>query len=393
MKERIKKIAEEYFNECVEIRRHLHENPELSYQEHKTSEYIKDELKKIGIPYKDGYVNTGIVGTITCKNPDYKTIALRADMDALPVRETNILAYKSKNEGVMHACGHDLHVASLIGTAKILYRIKNELKGNILLVFQPAEEKLPGGAIQMLEEGAFDDQKPDLFLAQHVLPGLKAGKIGLKEGKYMASVDEIFLTVKGKGGHAAMPHQLIDPILITSHIITSLQQIVSRHVYAGIPSVLSFGKIDAPGATNIIPSEVKIEGTFRTMDELWRKEAHNKIAQMSTSIAEGMGGKCDVNIKNGYPALINNNDKTKEVHSLAATFLGQENVENIDFEMTSEDFAYFSQRFPSVFYRLGIMDDKETIIEPLHSPAFNLDEKAIYTGMSTMAYIVAGLMS
>lgn len=392
MKERIHALADQYYEDILHIRRHIHANPELSFEEFKTSAFIKEELNKLKISYSEGFVKTGIVGKIICKNPDKKTIALRADMDALPIIEQNEVDYKSQNTGVMHACGHDVHTACLLGTAKILNEIKDELEGTILLVFQPAEEKLPGGAKLMLEEGALNNPKPEIIIGQHVMPGLQSGKVGFKPGMYMASTDEIYLTIKGIGGHAAMPHQLTDNVLITSHIIVALQQIVSRNAFAATPSVLSFGKVDAPGATNVIPAEVKVEGTFRTMDEKWRKEAHQKIQKIASKVAESMGAQCEVEIRNGYPSLINHEETTIKAQKLANEFLGIENVENLDLRMTAEDFAYFSQVMPSTFYRLGVTDKAGKLASPLHSPTFDIDEESLLTGMGTMAYIAAGFL-
>lgn len=393
MKKKIEELAKKYFPDTLHCRRHLHANPELSFQEFETSAFIKKELDKMNIPYKDGFVKTGVIGKIEGKNPSKKIIALRADMDALPIVEKNDVGYKSRNDGVMHACGHDVHTSSLLGTAKILNDLKAEFEGTILLLFQPAEEKLPGGAKLMIEEGALNDPKPELIIGQHVMPGLEAGKLGFRPGMYMASADEIYMNVKGIGGHAAMPHQLTDNVLIASHIIVALQQIVSRNSYAATPSVLSFGKVIAQGATNIIPQEVKIEGTFRTMDETWRMEAHKKIKEIASSIAQGMGATCEVDIQVGYPFLINHEDSTLKAQKLASEYLGENNVEHLDLRMTAEDFAYYSQVMPSTFYRLGVTDKAKTIKSPLHSPTFNIDEDALETSIGAMAYIAMGLLA
>jgi amidohydrolase len=391
-KEHIRKLSDDYFAEIKNIRRHLHQHPELSFSEFETSAFIKGKLNEYNIPYKDGYVETGIVGKIEGRNPESKVIALRADIDALPIVEQNEVEYKSKNEGVMHACGHDVHTASLLGTAKILSALKNDFEGTILLIFQPAEEKLPGGAKLMLKEGALSDPKPDVVIGQHVMPGMEAGKVGFRKGMYMASADEIYLTVKGKGGHAAMPDQITDTVLIASHIIVALQQITSRQAQASVPTVLSFGKVEAKGATNVIPPEVKIEGTFRTMDEKWRKQAHKKIQQIAVSISEGMGGMCEVKIVNGYPFLVNDNNVTSKVMKYAGDFLGEEKIEELDLRMTGEDFAYYSQVFPATFYRLGTSDKANKIKSPLHSPTFNIDENALKTGMATMAWVALSFL-
>ncbi len=386
MIEKIKKKSAEIFNEIVDIRRCIHKNPELSYQEKETSEYIEKKLAEYGIEYISGFVKYGILGIIKGKNAG-KTIALRADIDALPIQEKNIDDFSSKNDGVMHACGHDVHLASLLGTAKILNNIKNEFNGTVLLVFQPAEEKLPGGAKLMMEEGVFNKYIPDIVIGQHVLPDMKVGNVGFKSGMYMASTDEIYLTIKGKGGHAAMPHELVDTVLIASQIIVSLQQIVSRKANASIPSVLSFGKFIANGATNIIPDEVKIEGTFRTMNEEWRKNAHKEITKIAQQTAQLMGGTCDVNIVGGYPFLKNDVDVTEKAINFAKQFLGEENVENMEIRMTAEDFSYFSQKYPSTFYRLGTMNSNSSEIFPLHSSHFKVDENAMKNSTGLMAWI------
>lgn len=387
LKERVEALAKEYYKEVVDMRRHIHMHPELSFDEFNTSVYVKEKLVELGISYVDGYVKTGLVGKLEGKNPQKKVIALRADMDALPIVEANDVAYASQNKGVMHACGHDVHTASLLGTAKILSALKDEFEGTVLLVFQPAEEKLPGGAKLMLEEGALDALKPDIVLGQHVMPGLEVGKVGFRPGMYMASADEVYLTVKGKGGHAAMPHQLVDTVLVASHIIVALQQIVSRNANAAVPTVLSFGKVEANGATNIIPDEVKVAGTFRTMNEEWRKTAHKNITQIAQQVAQSMGAECDVNIMVGYPCVINEESATQKSIAYANELLGDEKVEALDLRMTAEDFAYYSQEFPATFYRLGIMDTEGKLTSPLHSSTFDVDEKSLEIGMKTMAWL------
>ncbi len=390
--EEITKLAGRFYPEVLNCRRHIHKNPELSFQEFKTSAFIKEELTALQIPFKDGFVKTGVVGIIRGKNPGKKVVALRADMDALPVVEENSVDYVSLNKGVMHACGHDVHTACLLGAARIINALKDHFEGTVLLVFQPAEEKLPGGAKLMMEAGALDNPKPDLIIGQHVMPGLEVGKVGFRSGMYMASADEIYLTVKGRGGHAAMPHQLVDTVLVASHIIVALQQIVSRNSHAAIPTVLSFGKVEAPGATNVIPDTVKIEGTFRTMNEEWRREAHEKISRIARSVAEGMGATCEADIHVGYPCVINDSGITERAVSYAKEYLGDGLVENLDMRMTAEDFAYYSQKIPSTFYRLGVSDKEGKLTSPLHSSTFNIDEQALHTGMSTMAYLALNFL-
>lgn len=392
IKDKIKQLADNYYNEIIEIRRHLHQFPELSFQEFETSKYIISLLKKWNIKYKSGIANTGIVCYLEGKNPNKKTIALRADLDALPIEEKNDLPYKSKNIGVMHACGHDAHTASLLGVLLILNSIKDQFEGTIEFIFQPAEEKLPGGAKQMIKEGILKNPAPEIIIGQHVYPELPVGKVGFKKGEYMASTDEIYLTIKGKGGHGAMPDKITDTVLTASQIIVALQQITSRLAPPKTPTVLSFGKVIANGATNVIPDEVFIEGTFRTMNEEWREKAHKKITQIATSIAESMDAKIDVNIKRGYPVLVNSDFVTEKAIEFAKEYLGEENVENLEYRMTAEDFAYFSQEISATFYRLGTSNpDSENYI-PLHSPNFNINEEALKTGMGTMAYIAIKIL-
>ncbi len=392
-KEDISSLASQYINDVIAIRRHLHQNPELSFEEYHTSAYIEGQLKQAGIHYRKGFAGTGIVGIIKGNKSGNFVVALRAEMDALPVNEKNTMDFKSKTEGKMHACGHDVHMASLLGAAKILNNLKDKLPGTILLIFQPAEEKLPGGAQQMITDGALKDPKPDIIIAQHVFPGLTTGKVGFRPGTYMASSDEIYITVKGKGGHAATPHQLIDPVIIASHIVIALQQIVSRNANPTEPSVLSFGIFEAKGAVNVIPDSVRLEGTFRTLNEAWRYQAHEKITIMAQNIAKAMGGECEVMIKKGYPVLINNHEVTLQAMEYSRQLLGDDNVTELDIRMTSEDFAYYSQLFPSVFYRLGITDSKGNYNSPLHSPVFDVDENALFTGMMNMAWLAVSFLT
>ncbi|MFP4061026.1 MAG: M20 family metallopeptidase [Bacteroidales bacterium] len=388
MKERILTLARDYNNDNISIRRHLHMYPELSFREFETSAYILGRLKEYGIPFQKGFVKTGIIGIIEGrKGNGEKTVALRADMDGLPIREQNYVPYKSKNDGVMHACGHDAHTACLLTAGRILNDLKDHIEGRILLIFQPGEEKLPGGAKLMIEEGIFKDYKPDLVIGQHVLPQLETGKVGFREGKYMASTDEIYMHVFGRGGHGALPQDNIDPILTASHIIIALQQIISRNADPLMPSVLSFGKFLAEGATNVIPNKAYIEGTFRTFNEKWRKEAHGKMKKMAESIAGGMGARCEFNVVNGYPFVNNDPKVTKQAGYFAEEFLGTGRVEELDMRMTSEDFAYFSQKFPSTFYRLGTGNHKKGSLSPLHSSTFDIDEDALLIGSSVLAWL------
>lgn len=388
----IKQKASDMMPELIAIRRHLHTHPELSMQEKETSAYIQSKLAEYGIPFRSGIAVHGIVGLIHGNNPDSHTIALRADMDALPITEQNQVEYCSVNPGVMHACGHDVHMTSLLGAAKILNEIKSRFEGTIKLIFQPSEERFPGGASMMIKEGVMENPAPQKMFGQHVLPTLEAGKVGLKAGKYMASTDEVYLTVRGKGGHGATPELNVDPVLIAAHILIALQQIVSRNSPPTLPAVLSFGRVMADGRTNIIPNEVKIDGTLRTFDETWRAEAHRKIELMATSIATGMGGECEVFIDKGYPFLVNDDQVTADAKRYAIEYLGPENVVDLDMRMTAEDFAYYSQLVPSCFYRLGIRNESRGIVHNLHTPQFDVDETSLGTGAGLMAWMaVKGL--
>lgn len=393
MKDKIKALADKYYEEVVNHRKHLHSNPELSFKEYKTSKYIKDFLKKNNIEYTDGYVKTGIVAHIAGKNPNKKIIALRADIDALPISEKNEVEYKSQNEGVMHACGHDVHTSSMLGVCKILNDIKNSFEGTFKIVFQPGEELLPGGASLMLKEGALKNPNAELIIGQHVYPQLEAGQVGFKKGMYMASADEIYVTVKGKGGHGALPDKCIDSILLASHIIVALQQIVSRNANPTIPSVLTFGHIEGLGATNIIPNEVKIKGTFRTFDEIWRKEAKIKMKKMAETIAEGMGGSCDFNIHDGYPFLSNDDETTEIAWNAANEFLGKKMVIPLDLRMTSEDFSFYSQEIPSCFYRLGIANMNKGINSGLHTNTFDIEHESLRTSIGLMSFIAVKMIN
>ncbi|MBJ6117183.1 amidohydrolase [Pontibacter sp. BT310] len=384
--DKIKELAKTYAPDTVQVRRHIHANPELSFEEYNTAAYVKQTLGSYGI-VAETMAETGLVALIKGKNPEKKTIALRADLDALPIVEANEVDYRSKNEGVMHACGHDVHTASLLGAARILQELREEFEGTIKLVFQPGEEKFPGGASIMIKEGVLQNPAPEGIIGQHVFPLLPTGKVGFRSGMYMASADEIYITVKGKGGHAAMPEMNIDPVLISAHLIVALQQIVSRHASPKTPTVLSFGKIEAKGATNVIPNEVKIEGTFRTMNEVWRKEAHQKIKKLAESLCESMGGSCEIDIKNGYPFLQNDPELTGRTRAAAELYLGEENVVDLDLWMGAEDFAYYSQEVPACFYRLGTRNEARGIISGVHTPTFDIDETALETSIGLMAFV------
>ncbi len=386
MLEKIKSLSEKYFSETQSYRHHIHANPELSFQEYETSAFIQSQLIQLGIDF-EVKADTGIVAHVFGKNANKKVVALRADIDALPIQETNEVPYKSKNAGVMHACGHDVHTSSLLTSLKILNETKAEWEGTVKAIFQPAEEKLPGGASIMIKEGALENPKASSIVGQHVMPLIEAGKVGFRSGKYMASTDELYIKVIGKGGHGAMPHLNIDPVLIASHMIVALQQVVSRNADPKLPSVLSFGKVIANGATNVIPNEVYIEGTFRTLDEEWRAKAHEHIKKIASGVVESMGGKLELEIRKGYPFLINDEAVTMRARTAAEEYLGKENVLDLDIWMAAEDFAYYSQVMPASFYRLGTGNMAKGITASVHTPNFNIDEESLKIAPGLMAWI------
>lgn len=387
LKDRIKSLAQAYKQEVIDLRRHLHSHPELSFKEFQTAAFVAEKLKEIGITEIESKATTGWSALIKGKNPDKKVVALRADMDALPISEANEVPYKSQNPGVMHACGHDAHTASLLGAAKILNEVKDQFEGTIKLIFQPGEEIIPGGASLMIKDKVLENPRPQYILGQHVMPMIPAGKVGFRSGLYMASADELYLTIKGKGGHGAMPETFIDPVLISAHLLVALQQIVSRVANPKIPSVLSFGRVEALGATNIIPNEVKIQGTFRTLDEAWRAKAHEKMRQIAEGIVEGMGGQLDFEIRKGYPFLKNNPELTARSVDAARDYLGAENVLDLDIWMAAEDFAYFSQEIDGCFYRLGTRNEARGITSGVHTPTFDIEEEALEIGSGLMAWL------
>ena len=384
---KIKTISGDLFEETRSNRQHLHANPELSFEEYETSKFVQSKLSNWGIAYRAGVAGTGIEAIIEGKNPQKKIVALRGDMDALPITEENDKPYKSKNEGVMHACGHDVHTSSVLSTARILNELKDEFEGTVKIIFQPGEEKIPGGASLMIKDGILKNPTPNSILGQHVMPLIPVGKIGFRKGMYMASADEIYITVKGKGGHGAMPEMNVDPVLIASHIIVALQQVVSRMASPKTPSVLSFGKVIANGATNVIPDKVEIEGTFRTLDEPWRAKAHEKMIKIGEGLAESMGGSCDFEVRKGYPFLKNHPELTQRAIDAATEYMGKENVVDLDIWMAAEDFSYYSQEVDACFYRLGTRNEERNIVSGVHTPTFDIDESALSFSPGLMAWL------
>ncbi|TVR82526.1 MAG: amidohydrolase [Saprospirales bacterium] len=389
LKSELKSLVDNLYPKMVDFRRHLHMNPELSFEEKETMAFISSALKEEGIFHETSIGGFGIVATLegTGAGP---CVLLRADMDALPIQEENDVSYKSQNPGVMHACGHDVHSSCLLGALIMLNRTKKLWNGSIVGVFQPAEEKTPGGAKAMLEAGLIQKYQPEIAIGQHVHPPLEAGKVAFIEGQSMASADEIYLTVKGRGGHAALVKDCIDPIPIAAQIVQALQQIVSRKADPFMPTVLSIGKIESTGGSfNVIPSEVKMAGTIRTFDESWRSEIHEYIEKICHGIAVSNGGACDVNILKGYPALYNDPEVTRRSRQAAVDLLGAENVVDMDPRMTAEDFSYFAREMPACFFRLGTGNREKGIVAPIHTPRFDIDEDALLTGSLLMAWIGA----
>lgn len=390
MKEKIQTLAQSIHGDVVTHRRHLHANPELSFKEHHTAAYVQAELDKLGIAWKS-VAGTGVLATIEGSTPG-KVIALRADMDALPIHEANDVPYASTNPGVMHACGHDFHTASLLGTARILNSLRDDWNGTVKLFFQPGEEMLPGGASLMIKDNVLKDPAPIAVIGQHAMPSMQVGKVGVRKGKFMASMDALSIRVKGRGGHGAMPEHNIDPVVIASHIVIALQHVVSRMASPKQPTVLSIGKVIANGAINVIPDEVYMEGTFRTMNDEWREEAHKRMIAMATHIADSMGATCEFKVTRGYPFLINEEKIAGKIQEVAKAYIGEENVSEPDILMASEDFAYYSQVADSCFYLCGTGNVSRGITSALHSPTFDIDEDALKTSTGLMAYIAINIL-
>lgn len=391
--DRVRELALQYFPDVQAIRHHIHSHPELSFQEHNTSAFIASKLSEWGIEFQQGVADTGIVAHIRGNNPDSRCIALRADMDALPIQEANDVAYKSQNAGVMHACGHDVHSSCLLGTARILHQLRDEWEGTAKLLFQPGEEKHPGGASLMIAAGALEQPKPEAIYALHVYPHLPSGTAGFRAGQYMASADEIYITIKGKGGHAALPHQTIDPIAVAAQVIVALQQVISRKGNPLTPSVLTFGKIAGGFATNVIPDTVEILGTLRTMDETWRYKAHEWIKEITEHTCAAYGATAEVEIPKGYPSLFNDPARTAQAEGWAKAYLGDEQVKTLDMRMAAEDFSFYTLHMPGCFFRIGTSKNGEEFTAPVHNAHFNIDEEALKTGVGLFSWVAINALN
>lgn len=394
---KIKQAAAAYSENIRAVRRHLHRHPELSFKEHHTSLFLQEQLSKKNIAFKSGYAGgTGIVATIQGKNPGKNSILLRGDMDALPIQEANKVPYASSHQGLMHACGHDVHSACALGAAFILNDLKDEWEGTVKIMFQPGEEVLPGGASLMIKEGVLDGVQKALAL--HVFPSLPAGKLGFRKGMYMASTDELYLTVNGKGGHAAMPAEYINPLIIASEILltinTAFMEPGALNHTAGrdIPTVVAFGKIEGKGATNVIPSAVQVAGTLRTLNENWRAEVHQRLHELVETVSQKYGITSSLRIEKGYPFLVNDETFTGTCSQAASQLIGQANVVELPLRMTAEDFAFISQKVPSCFFRLGTSGPGNAHQSGVHTPTFDINEQALETGMAAMAWLaIVGL--
>lgn len=386
LKEKLKDLAGRYAQEFIEVRHHLHAHPELSYQEFETSRYVQQKLTQLGIPF-EVKATTGVVGIIEGQNPSSRIVALRADMDALPIQEENPVDYRSTVPGVMHACGHDVHTTCLLGAARLLAETKTDWQGTVKLIFQPGEERNPGGASLLLKEGVLENPAPACIFGLHVNPQLEVGKLSFREGKVMASADELYITVRSKGGHAAAPHLTADTILIASQLVVSLQQVISRNRNPLSPSVLSISSFQGGFTTNVIPSEVKLMGTFRAMDEEWRFRAHEIIRKHTTELVQALGADADVHIDVGYPTVYNNEALNATARGLAEQWMGRENVEETEVRMGAEDFGFYSQKIPGCFFRLGTANKEKGLTSGVHTPTFNIDERAIEIGMGIMAWL------
>ncbi len=384
----IKSRIDDWHDELVHIRRHLHTFPELSFEEYETSKFVQYKLEEWGIPYTPGVAGTGVVGLIEGNDPSSRVVALRADMDALPIQEANEVPYRSKNDGKMHACGHDVHTTCLLGAARVLKEARSEFRGSVKLIFQPGEERTPGGASLMIKDGVLRDPSPVSIIGQHVFPPLPCGSVGFRPGMMMASCDEIDIRVSGKGGHGAVPNSTVDPVAISAQLISALQQLVSRKANPTIPSVLSFGRIYSDGgAYNVIPEAVYLQGTFRTFNEEWRYQAHEELRRMTDGLVRAMGGEAKVNITVGYPYLVNDEELTLRCRDAAMAYLGAEKVEEVPMRLTAEDFSYYTHHTRGCFYRLGTANKARGIESPVHTPTFDIDEDALRPGAGLMAWL------
>ncbi len=384
-KEDVIAAAKALQSELTEWRSHMHQHPELSFQEHETTRWVANQLDGMGIRHTALPSGTGLIAKI--ENGEGPTIAFRAELDALPMTEQTGAPYASAIEGRMHACGHDVHTACLLGALRILIENLDGWQGTVFGIFQPGEEQLPGGA-KAIVEGNLLVPQPDAVIALHVMPELEAGMVGFRPGRYMASTDELYITVHGKGGHAAMPHLAIDPIVMQAHLILALQNAVSRWSNPALPTVLSICRVQGGTTTNVIPAEVKLAGTLRTYDEAWRAELHSRLRTLVEGIAEGLGGTAEFEIRHGYPALPNDAGLTHRLRDITAELLGEDKVAELDLRPTADDFAYYAQAYQSCYFRLGTRDQGAGLTHSVHSPFFDVPQSVLPTGAGLLAWMV-----
>lgn len=364
----------ENFEEIKKWRRYLHQHPELSFEEVQTAKFIEEKLISFGLEVQTQIGGNGLVGILKGSKPG-KTIALRADFDALPIEDEKDVPYKSLNPGVMHACGHDGHTSALLGTAKVLSKYRDGIKGTIKFIFQHAEEKPPGGAKFMIEENILEDV--DYVFGAHLASDLPIGKIAVGEGFKMAAVDKFEIIIEGKGGHGARPHNSIDSLVIGTNIVNSLQQIVSRKIDPLQSAVVTIGIFHAGTAFNVIPGKAKIEGTVRTFDEQVRDQVEEEINTIVKGITSGFHASYKIDYLRGYPALYNHKAETATVRNLFSEVFSEENVIEMKTSMGAEDFAYFLKEKPGTFFNVGSWNNSENTHYPHHHPKFDFDEKAL----------------
>ncbi|HEY3250201.1 MAG TPA: M20 family metallopeptidase, partial [Ignavibacteria bacterium] len=365
--EKIKRLAEKYGSQIISLRREIHQYPELAFEEFKTSALLYDKLKPLKLSKLEKISGTGIVGLIGDKNS--RCVGLRADLDALPILEQTGLPFASKNKGKMHACGHDAHSSMLYGAALILNELKKELNGCVKLIFQPAEEKNPGGASILIKDGVLNNPKVEAIFGQHIIVDKQPGSLGFYPGVMMASQDELYITIYGRQAHGAKPHLAIDPIVVASQVILALQTIVSRNTSPYDPIVITIGKIEGGTATNIIPGEVKLAGTIRTLNESLRKKSLKLIDNTLKGITKAAGASYKFDISPGYPELVNDIEQTKFARQSAIEYAGKKNVFEAERLMGAEDFAFYLKKIPGTFYRIGVGSTSD-----IHTPTINIDE-------------------
>jgi amidohydrolase len=381
--------VDEIFADVRSWREHLHRFPEPSFHEKNTMLFVSEVLRKFGIPHEVNVAETGVVAWISA---DYHTkedacIGLRADLDALPIQEENDVPYKSEIDGWMHACGHDVHTSILLGAAAILQAHRNDLKKPLKLIFQPGEEMNPGGASLMMKAGVLQNPTVEKMYALHVFPEMEVGNIGLRAGLYMASSDELHVEIKGVGGHGALPEKCVNPIEMGAVWMSKAKERIERSCPQDVPHVLTFGRFEALGSTNVIPSQAQLKGTFRTMDESWRSKAHQILAEEAAAVSQQFGGTIELQVSKGYPFLKNDEHLTRQTSNLFERIFGESQIHELALRMTAEDFAFYSQEIPVCFFRLGVGNKEKGITYAVHHPRFDIDVDALKMGVMALCSI------